>query len=85
MSATVRISLVSGAVLTTFASGCFVDPIGSLTTSTVDTSGAPGLTSGGPHAITLRNREPINADGHVARIARLLITNDLAYVPTADD
>lgn len=41
--------------------------------------------SGGPHAITLRNREPINADGHVARIARLLITNDLAYVPTDDD
>lgn len=39
----------------------------------------------GAHTITLRNREPKDGSGNVAAIARILITSDLDYVPTADE
>lgn len=37
----------------------------------------------GPHTITLRNREGEDDGNHVAAVARLLITSDPNYVPTA--
>ncbi len=42
----------------------------------------PTLTAG-TQFITLRNRESINIYGEVAVIARLLVTNDMDYVPEA--
>lgn len=35
----------------------------------------------GSHTFTLRNREPVAFDDDVAAVARLLITNDMNYVP----
>lgn len=38
----------------------------------------------GSHTVHLRNREPVG-DDNVAAIARVLVTNDLDYVPAAPD
>lgn len=39
----------------------------------------------GSHTFTLRNREPVAFDDDVAAVARLLITNDMNYVPQLPD
>lgn len=44
----------------------------------------PNLAAGA-HNLVFRNREPMNNEQHVAAIARVLVTSDLAYVPTDDD
>jgi hypothetical protein len=40
---------------------------------------------GGPHVVSLRNREAGNPSTPFAGVARLLVTNDLQYVPTDAD
>ena len=41
--------------------------------------------SAGSHTFLLRNGEPKGVDGTVAAVARLLITNDMSYVPVAPE
>jgi len=59
-----------------------------VTTSAEPACGGPEWTpdlGAGTHSFRLRNREPVAFDDDIAAVARLLITNDMGYVPQMPD